>query len=175
MLEPNMGVSETEQAGFRAMVETHFAFLKSEAGLVLTGVDSVDEGPRDSYVIAKYRSGARRVDIAWAPVEMSLSILLHIEMDSLSRREQSLYAEPFIEFVTHGKIMPVVPQIYPAMSVSSIQKAMDARAKVFAEGLAGVAEALAKRVKAYYPEIQDASLDTVRAYHRWHGGRGADR
>lgn len=170
-----MGLSETEKTGFTALVEKHFAFLKSEAGLAFKGVDSVDEGPRDSYVIAKYRNGAHRFHIAWAPVEMSLNIRLRVERHGLSSREQSIYAEPFIEFMTQGKVTPVIPQVYQAMSVSRIQRAMDARAKLFAGGLAGAVEALAERFKAYYPQIRDASLDTIRAYHCWYKDRGTGR
>lgn len=163
-----MGVSEAERTEFAAMVERYFTFLKNEGGLSLVGVDSVDEGPGDSYVTIKYRNGTHRLDIAWAPVEMSLGILLRVEKVGLSRREQSIYSEPYIEFITQGRVAPLVPQIYPRMSIGSIRKAMDARARLFAGGLGGVVERLAHRFRTHYPEICDASLDTIRAYHRWY-------
>ncbi len=168
-----MSVSETERAEFAALIGKRFAFLWSEGGLLLTSVRSVDEGPRDSNVVATYRSGACRVDVGWAPVEMSLSIRVRLERDVLSRRERYIYAEPFIAFITQDKVAPIVPQVYPGMSVSSLQRTMDARVTLFAGGLSGVVETLAIRLRTFFPEIRDASADAVRAYHRWYRDRGA--
>jgi hypothetical protein len=45
---------------------------------------------------------------------------------------------------------------------------MGLRAKVFADGIAVVVEKVAARLNMYYPEICNATIATIRDYHRWY-------
>lgn len=129
-----MGENGQDQACFQRSVIRSFGFLETEHGVSLASTVYVDEGPRDSYYLAKYGKGELRVGIAWAPVELGLGVLMHLEAEGLGRRERSIHVEPFIEFLTDGRVVPIVPQIYPAMGVVGIVKTMEARTALFKDG-----------------------------------------
>ena len=167
-METNMSVWEKERAAFGQNVAKAFRFLETDRGMSLAGVDYVDDGPRDSYVVAKYRRGEHRVDVVWAPVEMGLGILVRVETSGLSRHERSIYLEPAIAFLTNGRTAPIVPQIYLGMSIRRIEKAMRLRRRLFADGYTGVLEVLADRLDAYHSAICDMSCETVKEYHAWY-------
>lgn len=168
-----MHIQKEVQAKFEQAVTRHFEFLEKEHGVFNVSTAYVDEGPRDSYYLAKYRKGELRVDIAWAPVELGLGVLMRVEMDGLGRRERSIHVEPFIEFLTGGQVVPVVPQIYPAMGIADIKKTMEARAEVFGAGYDGPMDRVAVRLKEYFQAICSADCETVRRYHAWYSSHAA--
>jgi len=167
-----VSIPQVDIDSFDAAVSQHFSFLESEFDLRRTGVSVVDEDPRDSYMVAKYRQGEFRVDIAWNPFAMSLGVLLRVENGELGRRERYVYLEPFIEFMSNGEITPVVPQIYPSMSVGKIEKTMELREKRFAAGVEDPLSELANRLKIHLPEIRSCKSQVVRDYQDWYQSFG---
>ena len=168
-------VSASNDWDFEANVKKSFDFLETEFGLTFSGLKEIDSGaPKDSGVVAKYRSDEMRIEIGWSEAEDSLAILLRLENAELTKKEKYIYFEPFVEFISDGAICPIVPQIYHGMSVAKIAKAMEQREKLFAKGVRNVLGLLAKRLHSRIPEIQSATIDVIRKYHRWYGKRGRD-
>jgi hypothetical protein len=149
-----------------------FLFLEQDLGFTCAGSSTVEEDPRDSYVVVKYRREDFRVDVAWNPSAMSLGILVRLDNQDLRRREKSVYFEPFLEFASHGAITPVVPQIYPGMSDAMIVEAMKGRKQVFESGLGELLGKIAERLRTHLTSLQNASVETVRNYHHWYRSRG---
>lgn len=167
-----MSIPQKDIDAFEEAVSKHFSFLEPNFNLQPSGVNTVDDDPRDSYVVAKFRQDEFRVDVAWNPFAMSLSVLIRIENDDLGRRERCVYLEPFIEFISNGNTVPVVPQIYPGMSVGRIEKAMELRQKLFAVGVEGSLRELASRLKQHLSSIRSCEAKTVRDYQAWYQARG---
>lgn len=168
----NNSTHNSEIGAFESAVRQCFSFLESDHAFHFSGVREVNDGPRDTGVVARYRNDTVRIDIGWSAIEGSLAVLMHMAKDDLSRAERFAYLEPFIEFRTNGSVMPVVPQIYPGMSVRKIEEAMELRAALFGNGLDEALKAVALRLKEHYPTIRDASSDMIRQYHQWYRGRG---
>ena len=162
----------SEAGAFERLVKQHFAFLESDHGFHFSGVREVNDGPRDTGLVGRYRRNGARADVGWSPVEGSLAVLIRLDRDELTRREQYLYLEPFVEFVTGGSIQPVVPQVYPGISVKRIEEAMAQRGELFREGLDAAMAAVAARLREYGGQIWTAPASTVREYHRWYKSRG---
>lgn len=168
-----MDLHNRDQNRFDLAVTRSFVFLETEYGFHMTSSSFVNEGPRDSYYLAKYRKIELRVDIAWAPVELGLGVLMRVEIENLGRKDRLIYVEPFIEFLTDGQIVPVIPQIYPAMSDTRIKKIMEERSTLFENGYDEPMDRVALRLKEYYHPICIADCDTIRRYHKWYfRGRG---
>lgn len=163
----NSGIMEFESA-----VKGRFGFLETDHGFRFAGVRDVNDDPRDSYSVARYRRSDMRIDIAWNPMARSLGVLLRMDAAALSRTERFVYLEPFIEFATQGTIPPVVPQIYPGMSIKRLEQAVMMREELFRHGIGEALEGLASRLREYYPKIRDASVDTILQYGRWYKTKG---
>lgn len=149
----------------------NFIFLEENYGFSYIGVAAAQEDPRDSYVSARYRLGDLRVDIVWNPVAMSLGILIKLNMGNLSGKERYIYFEPFVEFISKGLVEPIVPQIYPCMSLGEIKKSMAQRAKCFENGVPHIIESLAKKFKGYYCLLEVVPITVIRQYHAWYLAR----
>jgi hypothetical protein len=98
---------------------------------------------------------------------------MRVETDGLGRRERSIHVEPFIEFLTSGQVVPVVPQIFPAMGIADIKKAMEARAEIFRTGYDEPMDRVALRLKEYFRAICSADCETVKRYHAWYSSHAA--
>ncbi|QDT51344.1 hypothetical protein Pan258_54330 [Symmachiella dynata] len=168
----NTSIPDSENDAFEAASKQHFAFLESEYGFRFAGMKEVAEAPRDSYVVAKYWNNDIRIDVAWNAMAMSVGVLIRRNDKCLSRRERYIYLEPFIEFASDGSVTPVIPQIYPGMSVSKIKGVMGKREKTFGAGLDQPIRAISERLKKYLSNIRDASSDVVRQYHQWYHEQG---
>lgn len=167
-----MNILKRDTDVFEEVVSKHFSFMEADLNLQFVGVTIFDSDPRDSYMVAKFQHDAFRVDVAWNPVAMSLSVLICIENDDLRRREKYLYFEPFIEFTSNGDTIPIVPQIYPGMSVRKIEKAMELRQNLFADGIEGSICLLASKLKEHLSSIRSCNAKTVREYQAWYQTRG---
>lgn len=167
-----MSIRQEDIDAFQTITTEQFAFLVGDFGFRYAGINTVDDDPRDSYVVAKYRQDEFRVDVAWNPYAMSLSVLIRVANNELGRRERSVYFEPLIEFLSNGTTVPVVPQIYPGMSVRKIEKAMECREQLFANGVEESLCEIAKRLKQNFQDIRDCTAETVREYQEWYQGRG---
>ena len=168
-----MNAHDLEKATFEQAVIRSFAFLEIEYGISMVSATYVDEDPRDSYYVAKYRKGELRVDIAWAPVELGLSVLIRVETKGLGRKERSIHVEPFIEFLTNGQVVPIIPQVYPAMCIARIEKIMEAKTALFVNGYCGIMDQVASRLKEYYQAICSANCETIKRYHTWYSSHVA--
>lgn len=167
-----MSIPKTDIDAFEAAVTKRFAFLEQDFNLRYSGLKIDDADPRDTGMVARYSKDEFRVSIAWAPFEMSLSVLIRLSNTDLGRRERYVYLEPFIAFVTNGAVRPVVPQIYPGMSVRKIEEAMELRSRLFENSVGHTLETVSSRLKEYYMTIRAASADDVRQYHQWYQAQG---
>ena len=113
-----------------------------------------------------------RIDITWNPFARSLGILIRVDNEELKRRERYVYLEPFIEFTSGGNSSPVVPQIYPGMSVGKIEKTMQQRDELFACGVIETLIKLAERLRKYLASVRNCPTETIRKYHEWYQSRG---
>ncbi len=156
---------------FEKAVVGNFSFLETEHGFRFTGVREVNDGPRDQGVVARYSREDTKIEIGFSSTEGSLIVLIKTNAAGLSRTERYFYFEPFVEFTSGGKAKPIVPQIYPGMSVRRIEDAMEQRSKCFEKGVVGVVEDLAKKFSEYYPIIESVSVETIKQYHRWYLSR----
>jgi len=167
-----MSIKKSESDEFEVAVTNVFSFLEHDFNFSYIGSKTIQEDPRDSYVVAKYRRNNSRINIAWNPFAMSIIVLIRLNNDELGRREKYIYFEPFVEFSSNGSLTPVVPQIYPGMSIGKIEKAMEQRKKCFDAGIVSVVEVLAKRLREYYSTVESASADTINQYHKWYLSKG---
>lgn len=156
---------------FKESIETDFAFLKDKYGFACSGIRYVDDDPRDKCLLARFTKGSERIDVACNELGKSLNILIRLCNDTLETSERYLHFEPFIAFLTNGKVAPIVPQLFPRMSMTSIDSTMRQRDVTFSEGIAGPMASLAKRLAAYLETAQAASIDSIRAYHAWYNSR----
>ncbi len=163
---------DSDSLAFESAVKQHFGFLDGEDDFRFAGVREVNDGPRDTGVVARYRHGDVRIEIGWSANEGSLAVLIRTDIEGISRKERYAYLEPFVEFASNGSMEPVVPQIYPGMSVAKIETAMKLRSVLFQHGVAEALGAVALRLQEFYPSIRDASAETIRQYHQWYQNRG---
>lgn len=167
-----MGIEKQDIDAFENAVVEKFEFLVNDFGMRYSGVNWVDDDPRDSYIVTKYRNDELRVDIAWNPFAMSLNIVVRVPNEELRRREKSIYFEPFIEFITSGKIEPVIPQIYPNMTVTKIENAMRLRETFFSEGIEQPLNEIARRLQQYFGEICKSSNERILKFQVWYQDYG---
>ncbi len=163
-----MSIPQRDIDAFAVLVAEHFSFLEADFNMHAVGVCAVNGGPRDSYIVAKYRQDDLRIDVAWNPFATALGVLLRIENSELERREQYVYLEPFIEFISNGGTEPIVPQIYPGMSLRSIEKVMQLRQELFAGGVEDSLPELGNRLKLHLADIRSCTAETVRDYQAWY-------
>jgi hypothetical protein len=167
-----MTISKSQSDAFEAAVTEHFVFLEQDFGLTYAGSTTVQEDPRDSYVVARYQREDFRVDIAWGPVDMSLGVLIRLNNSGLRRRERYVYFEPFIEFTSEGSLLPVVPQIYPSMSIGGIEEAMKRRSHLFEHEFSDVLGQIAERLRMHLATLENVPTEMVRKYLDWYQARG---
>ena len=174
-LRVNAETPDPEIATFERAIRQCCGFLESDQGFQFTGVREFNDGPRDRGLVAGYRQGEARIRIGWGALEGSLVVSVRLDADNLNRAERWVYLEPFVEFVSNGEVAPVVPQIYPGMSVRKIEKAITLREQLFQNGVGGALETLASRLREYYGVIRAAPPETIRQYHQWfqRAGRAA--
>ncbi|MEE9354005.1 MAG: hypothetical protein V3U75_00290 [Methylococcaceae bacterium] len=157
---------------FERIILDNFSFLETDYGFRFTGIREINNSPHDQGVVARYSHEKTRIEIGCSTMEGSLTVLIKTKIDGLARAERHLYFEPFVEFYSSGKIKPIVPQLYPGMSVRRIEEAMEQREKCFKDGLVGVVEILAKKFSEYFSLIDSASVETIKQYHKWYLIRG---
>ncbi len=144
-MKEDSSLAHPNYSSFEKVVTDNFGFLERDYEFKFTGIHEVNDGPRDQGVIARYSQNEVRIEIGWSATEGSLAVLVKTNSEGLARAEKYVYFEPFVEYASSGKINPIVPQIYPGMSVGRIEKAMMQREKCFQDGVAGVVKILASR------------------------------
>ena len=163
---------DSENAAFESAVKQHFSFLEDQHDFHFAGVREVNDSPRDKGVVARYRQASVQMDIGWSAIEGSLAVLIRLDTEGLARNERYVYLEPFIEFTSDGAVTPIVPQIYPGMSVRRIEETIRLREELFQNGMGEVLERVASRLREHYLSIYGVSVETVHQYHKWYQGRG---
>jgi hypothetical protein len=158
---------------FESSIEYDFGFLKTEYGFDFNGVRSVDDDPRDAYLLARFSKGDARIDVAWNEMAKSLSILIRLCKDELGRKERYVYFEPFVEFLSKGQVLPIAPQLFPRMTMKSIDSVMRQRSDTFKVGIASKMALLAEKLREYLEPMQSSSVEMIREYHKWYEGRTA--
>ena len=158
--DPTM-TTETMASEFEASIESNFSFLKAERGFDGRGVRSVDDDPRDSYLLARFSKEDERIDVAWNEMAKSLSILIRLANDDLGRKERYVYFEPFVEFVSKGQVRPIAPQLFPRMTMKSIEAVMHQRDQVFKEGISKTMASLAEKLQKNLSMVQSSSANTI--------------
>ena len=79
--------------------------------------------PREITVVIRYKSEDHQIDIGWGISEKAIGILIwnkNCYNNSSIDKKIYIYFEPFIEFFTNGKDKPIIPQMYPKMSVKKL-------------------------------------------------------
>jgi hypothetical protein len=163
-----MIVSSENDDAFEAEAIKAFTFLEHDYGFHLARPATVQESPRDSYIVVKYRRCDFRVDVVWSDFELYLGVLVRLNNTNLKRHEKSVYLEPFIEFTSDGFLAPIVPQIYPGMSDGKIELAMRRRAQLFKHGYRKTLAAVAERLNQNMMQIENAPTEIIRQYHDWY-------
>jgi hypothetical protein len=164
-------MTETMVSEFEASMEKDFGFLKAEHGYDSCSVRSIDDDPRDAYLLARFTKEDMKIDIAWNEMAKSLSILIRLANVELGRNERYVYFEPFIEFLSKGQVLPIAPQLFPRMTMKSTESVMRQRNEVFQEGIASTLVSLSQKLREYLGTVQSASTETIRAYHSWYETR----
>ncbi len=167
-MKDNFFLNNPDYSSFEETIVEAFSFLESDYKFKYFGVREIDDGPRDQGLVARYSQEKMRIQIGWSAAEGSLVVLIKTNIEGLSREERSFYLEPFIEFMSEGKMKPIVPQIYLGMSIRGIEKAMDQRRGIFKNGFVNVVNDLACRFKASYPMIEAVDAITIKQYQKWY-------
>jgi hypothetical protein len=166
-------VSNQLISSFESQARNAFAFLETEREMTFAGVKEIKGDPRDSGIVVRYRSEVIRIDIGFNEAELSLAILIRLNRDELPRQARHLYLDAFVEFISDGKKLSVVPQIYPRMSEKRLFEVMGKRQELFQkEGLSAVLGKLAEQLRSYVDEIQKVKPEVIRDYQQWYESGG---
>jgi len=170
---------EDAKGRFEAKVRECFGFLEDVGRMRFGGVREVGgKDPRDRSLVARFSRDDLRADIGWNGFERSLAVLLLFRRDDLAQYERHVYLEPFIEFLTGGETAALVPYVRVGMSVGQLRSVMEERVRLLETGRDAILEALGERMASFMEQVESASSDTIREYHRWmnsggrHGVRG---
>ena len=165
-------IPEHDPPAFEKQVTGRFAFLESEYGFEYAWTKAQNDDPRDSCIVGRFQKADCRIDIAWNATAMSLGALIRLNRNGLTGNVRYVYFEPFVEFSTEGAISPVIPQIYPKMSISQIEKVMRRREILFSsDGLENALAELAIRMEKHFATVFAATVDQIQKYHRWYEHR----
>ena len=162
-------INDDDQSSFEEMVRRGFFFLESERNMSFTGIKEIGKGdPREAGLVARYRADGFRIDIGWSDIQKSVTILIHLANEDLPRRIRHLYLDSFVEFISGGREKSIVAQIYPRMSDSAIFDAMRKREELLKrKKLPEVLALVADRLRRYFGEVVNPSVEIVRKYHKW--------
>ena len=158
----------SDAASFEKQVRTAFDFLESDSGMAFAGAKELCGDPRDSGVVARYKSEGIKIDIGWNKTDLSLMVLIHLNRESLPRRARHVYLESFVEYLTGGAETAIVPQVYYGMSDESLLNLMRRRKELFASNeFSQLLTLLSSKLHKHIEGIRNASDDVVGGYHQW--------
>ena len=157
---------------FEKMVSSSFNFLEQNHEMKRGRVRiSNRRDPRDVTFQIRYESKKYRFDIGWGIGNNGFGIVvknkLFIEKNILASKECSVHFEPFVEFLTNGSVKPIVPQVYPKMSVSKLCNVADEREELFEQPLVTLIDRLAEKLKANYTNVTSQDPIVFVEFHRW--------
>ena len=157
---------------FQERVIESFSFLEDEFNMKKGRLRLLNQNdPREVTAKIRYESESHRIDIGWGIGENGIGILIwnksSHENSSLPKNKNFVFFEPFLEFLTNGEEKPIIPQVYPKMSVAKIMKAMDEREQLFKTPLADIVTRLAKKLKVNYELVLSKDIRTFIEFHEW--------
>jgi hypothetical protein len=170
-----MGVPDQVQT-FVESVSSAFAFL-SEAPYECTALPPrrSDEGGRDESVAIRYTGAKSDYDIAYALNEKGVGVLVKSNRQDVERRYRHVHLDSVALFLSQGKDLPIVPQVFYGMSAKKIEKVVALRDELFREvGLRGIVERLSARLKMYDEKIAMMTPDDLMDYHAWYEKEAKD-
>ena len=83
----NLNSSEDERV-FALAVKRHFGFLEDAFGFKLKEIQTKNGDPRDTHIIAKYRSGETRINVEWIPIGNCVSVWVRLDVEELLRSRE---------------------------------------------------------------------------------------
>jgi len=162
----------TSRAGeFETVIESDFQFLKTDMGFAYQGVRAEGDDPRDTCLLARFTRDEERVDVAWNEMAKSLSILIRVANDELLHKERYVYFEPFVEFITNGRALPIAPQLFPRFNIKAIETVMRQRQDAFKNGISDPMNLLSKKVADNLAAVLTATTEAIRNYQQWYANR----
>jgi len=155
---------------FCESVDSTFAYLTAESyGCTARPPRRSDDDTRDESIVIRYAGPKSNYDIAYAPVEKSIGVLVKPKRSDVERRYLNLHLDPVVLFLSHGEVRPVVPQVFYGMSAGVIEKTLSQRDELFCGiGLSGIVDRLAGRLHEYDAEIAMMTSDRISEYHAWY-------
>lgn len=158
---------KNEKLSFEQLIKENFGFVE-KLQMSFEGVRcSGGSDPRDAALVARYSGPYFRFDIGWNKFDLSLSILIKFAHLTLPKNDSYVYLEPFIEFVTQGKVRAIVPYITEGMSIRKIEDVVEKRNLLFAQGLDPVIKALGEKMKEHFGILTSISQQQIEDYHKW--------
>lgn len=158
----------TKAKEFEETVDSHFNYLEIEYGMKRHPVRIRDgKSQLDIAIIVRYESATHRLDIGWGINEQGIGILIWLKPQQDSVCKEYIYLEPFIEYATQGAVLPVVPQVYPGMSIAKIEKLMKERKTLFSSSLGDIVLQISERIKKYLPIVLQKKSEDYQAFHDW--------
>jgi len=154
-------------SNFPEQVQVLFSFLEEQHGFGCHGSRRHGKG-RDDCFIVRYVRDDVRMDIGWAPVELTIGILLRFENRKLDEMDCYVHFEPFLHYLSQGNVRPIIPQVYPTMTISQIQATADARNQLFDNGYRQVLEQLAERLCIHLPRLNATTDEEILNYQKWY-------
>jgi hypothetical protein len=163
---------EDKKELFEKVTSSSFLFLENDYGMRRGNVRITNRrDPRGITIRIRYESDKNRIDIGWGINEDGLGILIwdkSLANDAAKTGQKSfVYFEPFVEFVTKGADMPIVPQVYPGMSVNRICEVVEDRNKLFKSSFGKLVERLAEKLRKYLSDIVSEDSCVFDEFHQW--------
>lgn len=157
-----------KEGQYENFIKRNFEFLENE-GMAFVGTHRAGgSDPRDTGLVASYSREDFKVKIGWSKSELSLTAMARFNSNELAGKERFVYMEPFVEFLTQGRVCAVVPYIKENQGSRGLTRILKERSDVFERhGFDGVVELLAGRIKTYFNDIVSAPPGVVQKYHRW--------
>jgi len=157
---------------FGQLVTTSFAFLERDHGMKRAAprVSNRNEA-RDLVITVRYDSEEFRLDIAWGAEENALGILIWRKDEAgnsqFDSKKRFVYFEPFVEYLSGGSETPIIPPIFPGMSVTNMCRVMEERQDLFRSPLSELVDRLANRLRTHLPDIMRREASDFENFHKW--------
>jgi hypothetical protein len=163
---------EVSLSEYTSAVRVNFDWLGSTGFSFVKAIEEAS-GTRDEVFTAVYSSNEMKITIAFSRVEKSINILIRFNSIQVDRRIRWVYFEPYLEYISTGTILPIVPQVYHGMKPSQILSVMKSRDRLFAEqSFDEVLHALSSRFQQVASQIFSVNTENLTQFHVWYSRTG---
>ena len=153
---------------FEGYVINNFKFLKDKYGMKKRKLRLINKNDnRDLAFSIRYESNDLRLDIGWNIYENNIGIIVK-NLKYFDVCKGSFYFEPFIEYITQGKGITIVPQIYPGMSISKILRVIDKRNELFSNSIEEILISLAVKLNNNIPYLLSCDENSFQNFQSWY-------